>query len=86
MKKNAKDYLSLYNTWRDMDSLVAIFSLFGLVLSVIMYEYGVIQNVRTLNPKLYPDPMDDPRNSNQISQVCRIGITCSSIMACVCLY
>ena len=30
--------------------------------------------------------MDDVRNTSVLSQICRLGITSTSIMACVCLY
>lgn len=59
--------MEIYNTWRDMDCLVAIFSLFGLILGIIMYEHGVHMNKQPLDPKVYPDPLDDPRNSNCVS-------------------
>ena len=65
---------------------MAIFSLFGLIIGMINYEYGVYVIKDVLNPEKYPDPMEDPRNNSMVSQICRIAITTTSIMACICLY
>lgn len=47
--------------------MIAMFSLFGLVLGVCNYEYGIQQTKDVLDPEVYPDPMQDPRNSTLVS-------------------
>lgn len=63
-----------------------MFSLFGLLLGIFNYEYGVYLIKDALDPEKYEDPMHDPRNLNIVSQICRLGITSTSILACIFLY
>jgi hypothetical protein len=57
----------------------------GLALAVANYEVDMYSNFSPLNPDLYPNAMDDPRNMKASTNMIRLIIMITTLLAIGCL-
>lgn len=57
----------------------------GLILSVGLNETNYYINYDEVDPKKYPNAMDDPRHKNSMTNMIRTIILCTTILALYCL-
>lgn len=62
-----------------------ILAIIGLLLSICTYEIDVTHNLKAHDPKLYPDPMDLPRNVSKYACIGRWITIVSTIFSLICL-
>lgn len=64
-----------------------LFTLLGLMIAAIKFEIGVFFDTQDPNKEewqAYPNPMDNPRNSGQLTNVFRIMVLFTSLIAVCC--
>ena len=57
-----KIYLNIYNRWQFYDVLSCIFSMSGVVLAIIDYEFNIITFVKKIDATVYDIALNHPRN------------------------
>ena len=76
----------LFNNWRDTDLMTTVLAIMGLVLYMFHYETVIIKTPYEKRVIL-PDGMDDPRNQHMSTNIIRMAIAITSILAigCICM-
>lgn len=78
-----KEYHQIFNKWRDFDFITSILAISGLLLAISNYEIGVSADY--IPPSLDIDAMDDPRNTHGSTNIVRLIIMITTLMAVGCL-
>lgn len=83
--KKQRDYHRIFNQWRDYDFITTILAMIGLALAVANYEIDMSNSYDLLDPKLTPNAMDDPRNQKTATNMVRLIIMITTLLAVFCL-
>ena len=65
--------------------MTTVLAMVGLVLALANYEIDMHVNYEPLNPARYPNAMDDPRNAHESTNIIRLIILITSLLAIACL-
>lgn len=57
------------------------FAVIGLIISLISYEYEISRNRGPIDSKKYPNPMLHPRNNSNFSQISKLIVVFTTIIA-----
>jgi hypothetical protein len=93
MRKNVKEdafirqreYHRIFNHWRDYDFITTILAIIGLSLAIANYEIDMSSQYDLLNPSVIPNAMDDPRNRKTSTNLVRMIILITTLLAVGCL-
>jgi len=76
----------LFNNWRDTDLVSTILALIGLIVYIIHYETIICTTpYEKPDPIKYPNAMDDPRNKHFSTNIVRLIIMITTLLAIACL-
>ena len=76
----------MFNKWRDFDFITTILAMIGLALAVANYEIEMSSQYELLDPKLHKNAMDDPRNQKTATNMVRMIILITTLLAVGCLF
>ena len=65
--------------------ITTVLAIFGLLLNIIDYEYDLQLKYVRPDAVLYPDPMKDPRNHHAMTDIIRLVIMITTILAIISL-
>jgi len=85
MLTSYKEYYGIFNKWRDYDFLTSLFSIIGLIIAMMKYEYRLTIYTKPLDPKKEPDPMKLPQYHDQIHIIGHYIVLSTTLFAMVCL-
>jgi hypothetical protein len=87
MLNRQREYHRIFNSWRDYDFITTILAMIGLALAVANYEINIRGNYPSPDYDNLPDPMQDPRNRKPETNLVRIiiGVTTLLAVACLCM-
>ena len=75
----------MFNQWRDYDFISTILAMIGLGIAVANWEVDAQMDYNKLDPTKYPKAMDDPRNLKVSTNIIRIIILTTTILAIISL-
>ena len=83
------DYFMIFKKCSKYDVCSTVFSMVGLVISVMNYEidcYAGAEDYLTQGDEMevYPDPMENPRNANKFTNPLRCLVVAMSVASILC--
>jgi hypothetical protein len=71
--------------WRSFDLITSILAAIGFIISIILYEFSILSNYEIFDMVKYPNAIDHPRVDNLFTEILRIIILTTTLLAVVTL-